>query len=198
MLTHSLNFFVKTKRISEWHHFCKWKFLWSILQVAVYIGTMQLTFSIAIMQVLNSVAIMQVLSFYCNYVGGTFCFSYAGGSFCCNYARDCFCCSYTVIEVSAALMQIEVFAGNMRVTIFIEIVQVGVSVAIMQVLFSAVHHARDYFYYNYAVGCFCCSYVCDSFKWQLYIRFCNWHAFFIKLTRKHLKALYQVCISPFL
>ena len=27
VLTHSLNVFTVTKRISDWHHFCKWKFL---------------------------------------------------------------------------------------------------------------------------------------------------------------------------
>ena len=68
------------------------------------------------------------------------------------------------LEVSATLMQVKVSAANMWVTIFIEIMQVGVSVAIMQVVFSTVHYAHDYFYCNYAGGCFRCSHVCDSFK----------------------------------
>ena len=80
-------FFIITKRISDWHHFCKWKFLLSIQQVAVSVRTIQLTLS---------TAIIQVLRFYCDYVGGTFCYNYVGGSFCCNYASDCFCCNYAV------------------------------------------------------------------------------------------------------
>ena len=68
------------------------------------------------------------------------------------------------LEVSAAFMQLKVSAANTWVTIFIEIMQMGVSVAIMPVIFSAVHYSHDYFYCNYAGGCFCCSYVCDSFK----------------------------------
>ena len=66
MLTHLLNFFIVTKRISDWHHFCKLKFLYSILQVEVFVGTMQLTLSLAIMQVTTcysytvSVAIRQL------------------------------------------------------------------------------------------------------------------------------------------
>ena len=79
------------------------------------------------------------------------------------------------LEVSAAPRQVTVSAANMWVPIFIEILKVGVSVAIMQV-FSAVHYPHDYFYRNYAGACFRCSHVCDS--------------------KKHLKALYQVCISP--
>ena len=80
------------------------------------------------------------------------------------------------LEVSATPMQVKVSAANMWVPIFIEIMKVGVSVAIMKVVFSAVHYAHDYFYRNYAGVCFPCSHVCDS--------------------KKHLKALYQVCISP--
>ena len=68
------------------------------------------------------------------------------------------------LEVSATLMQVKISAANMWVTIFIEITQVGVSVGIMQVLFSTVHYAYDYFYRNYAGGCFFCSHACDSFK----------------------------------
>ena len=67
-----------TKTISDCHHFCKWKFLQSILQVAVSFGPMQMTLSIAIMQAPTSVAITQVLRFYCNYVSGTFCYTYVG------------------------------------------------------------------------------------------------------------------------
>ena len=68
------------------------------------------------------------------------------------------------LEVFSAFMQVKVSAANMWVTIFIEIMHVGVSVAIMQVVFSAVQYAHDYFYCNCAGDCFCCSYVCDSFK----------------------------------
>ena len=68
------------------------------------------------------------------------------------------------LEVSATLMPVNISAANTCVTIFIEIMQVGISVATMQVVFSTVHYARDYFYCNYAGGCFCCSHVYDSFK----------------------------------
>ena len=31
VLTHSLNFFIITKRISDWHSFCKWKVLYIVI-----------------------------------------------------------------------------------------------------------------------------------------------------------------------
>ena len=99
-----------------------------------------------------------------------------------------------LLEVFATLMQVKVSATNIWATIFIEIMQVGDSVAIMQVLFSSVHYAHDYFYYNYAGSYFRCSHACDSIKQQLYIPFSSRYLFVIKLTRKHLKALYQVSI----
>ena len=68
------------------------------------------------------------------------------------------------LEVSATLTPVEISASNMWMTIFTEIMQVGVSFAIMQVVFSTLHYGHDYFYCNYASGCFCCSHVCDSFK----------------------------------
>ena len=95
-------FLYLTKRISDWHHFCKWKILQLILQVEVSVGTMQLTLSMAIIQVTTSVAIMQVtvsvaimqLSFCGTYGGVSFCSKYVGDNFCCNYADGSFCCSY--------------------------------------------------------------------------------------------------------
>ena len=77
------------------------------------------------------------------------------------------------LEVSATLMPVKISASNMWVTIFTKIMQVGDSVAIMQVVFSTLHYAHDYFYWNYAGGCFHCSDVCDSFKQQIYIPFSN-------------------------
>ena len=68
------------------------------------------------------------------------------------------------LEVSATLIPVNISAANTCVTIFIEIMQVGISFATMQVVFSTVHYAHDYFYCNYAGGCFCCSHVYDSFK----------------------------------
>ena len=87
------------------------------------------------------------------------------------------------LEVSAALKQVPVFAANMWVTIFTLIMQMRVSLAIMQVVFSALDYAHDSFYCNYTGDS------CNPFIWQ---------PLFIKLNRKHLKALYQVCISPLL
>ena len=56
VLTHLLNFFFVTKRVSDWHRFCKLNsaggsFCWNL----------QLTLSMAIMQVTTTVAFMQVL-----------------------------------------------------------------------------------------------------------------------------------------
>ena len=113
------------------------------------------------MQAPTSVAIMQVLTFYCIYAAGTFCYTYVGGSFCFNYVTVSV--AIMQLEVFATPMQVKVSAANTWVTIFIEI-QVGVSVAIMQVVFSPVPSAHDYFYCNFAGGCFRCNHVCDSFK----------------------------------
>ena len=67
VLTHLLNFFFVTKRVSDWHRFCKLNsaggsFCWNL----------QLTLSMAIMQVTTTVAFMQVLRWYFRYwyVGG--------------------------------------------------------------------------------------------------------------------------------
>ena len=60
MLTHWLNLFIATKRISECHHFCKWKFLY----------------------IVNSIG----GSFCWNYVTDTLYSHYAGSNVCCNYA----------------------------------------------------------------------------------------------------------------
>ena len=59
-----------------------------------------------------------------------------------------------LLEVSAAHMQVPVSAANMWVAIFIAIMQMGVSVTVMQVqeVFSAVHHAHDSVYCNYALS----------------------------------------------
>ena len=78
-----------------------------------------------------------------------------------------------LLQISATLMPVKISAANMWMTIFIEIMQVGVSVAIMQVVFSTVYYAHDYFYCNYAGGCFHFSHVCDTFKQQIYIPFSN-------------------------
>ena len=135
--TQWLNFFIVTKRISEWHHFCKWKFLY----------------------IVNSAG----GSFCWNYVTDILYSNYAGGNVCCNYASLQVVLSVTFmlvdlsvaimhvtvsvdiiqLEVSAALMQVTVSTSNMWVTIFIVVMQVWVFVATMQVVLSAVH---DCFY----------------------------------------------------
>ena len=58
--------------------------------------------------------------------------------------------------------------------IFIEIMQVGASVAIMQMVFSAVHYAHEYFYCNYAGGCFRCSNVTASSSNFIFLS-SDWH-----------------------
>ena len=74
--------------------------------------------------------------------------------------------------------------------------------------------AGDCFCCNYAVRSFCRIYADERFcseqqtasvvamyvtnsKFQV-VTFSEWHPLFTKLTRKHLKASYQVCISPLL
>ena len=179
VLTHSLNSFIVTKRISDWHHFCKWKFLLSIsvlnfrwqflLELYKWLFLRQLCRfwgSIAIISVVLYAKVMLVDLFV----------------------------AITQVTVSVAIMWLEVSAANMWMTIcWLEMMLVGISVAIMQVVFSAVHYAHDYFYCDSAGDCFCCSYVCDSFKYQLCIPFTNWYLFFIKLNRKHQKE--EVIIS---
>ena len=81
---------------------------------------------------------------------------------------------------------------------FIVIMQVRVSALIMQVVFCTVHYVHDCFYCNFAGDCFCYNYAGDSFRQRFYIPFWNCRPLFIKLTKKHLQALYQVCILPLL
>ena len=149
MLTHSLSFFIVTNRISGWYHFCKRKFVLSVLQVAVFVGTMKLTLSVAIVQMTLSVVVMQVLRFGCNCACGTFCY-FLDLSDAIMQVTDSDAIMY--LEVSAAFIQVTVSAANTWVTIFYCNYAGGVSVAIVQVVFSAVHYAHDRFY-NYAGGC---------------------------------------------
>ena len=118
--------------------------------------------SIAVMLVVLSATIM-LMDLFVAIMQVTFCFNYAVRSFC--SVGETFCSKYV--------------GDN-----FYWIMYVGVSVAIMQVVFSAVDYAHvyiattetvtciitiekvmyDYFYCNYTGNCFCCSYLCDSFK----------------------------------
>ena len=68
------------------------------------------------------------------------------------------------LDVFGAHMQVTDSAAKIWLTIFVVIMQMGVSLAIMQVVFSAVHHAHDCFYCNYAGESFFYSHVGDSFK----------------------------------
>ena len=102
------------------------------------------------------------------------------------------------VTVSVAIMQLEFSAAKMLVTIFIVIMHVGVSVAIMQVVFSARHYAHDCLTVSIVIMQVTVSVVAMqvAVSSKNFIHFLNWHPFFIKLTRKHLKTLYQVYISP--
>ena len=146
MLTHLLDLFIVTKRISDWHHFSKWKFLYSILQMTVSVGTMQLMLS---------------LVFFGNYAGDNVCCIYTGFEVVLSVTGMQVDLSVAVmqmtvsvaimqLEVSAVHMQVTLSAANMWVTIFIVIMQMRVSVAIVQVVFSVVHYAHNCFYCNYA------------------------------------------------
>ena len=162
----------------------------SVLQVAVFVGTMKLTLSVAIVQMTLSVVVMQVLRFCCNCGCGTFSYFLDLSD---EIMQVTDSDSIMYLEVSAAFIQVIVSAANMWVTIFYCNYAGEVSIAVVQVVFSAVHYAHDRFYYNYAGGCLvmliavsCNNFVFLSVTGTL---------LFIKLTRKHLKALYQVCIS---
>ena len=100
-----LNFFTITKRVSDWHHFCKWKFLLSILQVAVSVGTIATdTFysNYAGANICCNYAVFEVLLQLCfctissgesichKYVGDNFYWNYALGSLCYNHAGSIF------------------------------------------------------------------------------------------------------------
>ena len=92
VFTHSLNFFIVTKMISDCHHFCNstgGSFCW----------TMQLALSKAVMQVPMSFATVQVLSFYCNY------------DFFFAVRKMTISIAIMQLEVSATLMQLKIFAA---------------------------------------------------------------------------------------
>ena len=94
-----------TKRISDWHHFHKLKFLRSILQVEVFVGTMQLTLSMAIMQVKT----------FCIYAGFEVVVFVTG----------------MLVDVSVVIKQVPVSVGIMQLDVFGAHVQVTVSAAKM-------------------------------------------------------------------
>ena len=77
------------------------------------------------------------------------------------------------------------------------IMQMVVSVAIMQVVFSASPYAHDCFYLIVQVTISGIAMLLTVSS-TTYIPLSKWQSFFIKLTGKYLRALYQVCISPFL
>ena len=77
------------------------------------------------------------------------------------------------------------------------IMQMVVSVAIMQVVFSASPYAHDCFYLIVQVTISGIAMLLTVSS-TTYIPLSKWQPFFIKLTGKYLRALYQVCISPFL
>ena len=152
VVTHSLNFFTITKTISDCHHFCKWKFLLSILQVVVFWELCNWHF---LKQLCRCQRLLQLCRFWGStaimYAGGTF-YTYVGGFFFFStVTKEQSPAAIMQVEVSTTLMQVKISAAYMWVTIFI-------------VVFSTVRYAHDYFYCNYAGGSFYYSHVCDSFK----------------------------------
>ena len=63
VLTLSLSFFIVTKRISDWHHFCKSKFPYIVNSAGVSVANMQLEVSTVLMQVTVSESNMWVTVF---------------------------------------------------------------------------------------------------------------------------------------
>ena len=122
VLTHSLDFFIVTKRISDWHPFCKWSFL---------LRTMQLTLSMTIMQVTLHLCGFWGGTFWCWCLGGSFRYNYAVRNFCGTYAGDSFYSKY-VRGNSYCNYADGSLCYNYAGDIFV------------------VHYAHDYFYCNYA------------------------------------------------
>ena len=97
MLTHSLNFFIVTKRISDRNHFCKWQFLYIVNFASgsfcwnYVTDTFYKTY--AGDNVCWNYAGFETLLQLCMCI---FCYSYVGGSFRCNHAYDRFYWNYTV------------------------------------------------------------------------------------------------------
>ena len=110
VLTHSLNFFIVTKRILDWHHFSSESFCSQSCAGG---------------------------SFCWNYGTHTFYGNYAGHNNCCIYSGFEVVLSVTgmLVDLSIAFMLVAVSPANMWVTIFIVIMQMGVCVPIMQVVF---------------------------------------------------------------
>ena len=96
VLTHSFNFFIITKRICDLHHFCKWKFLYSILQVAV--STFYTNYADA--NVCCNYASFEVLLQLCRWY---FLLQLCWWIFLLQWCRWLFCCNLQ-LEVSAAFM----------------------------------------------------------------------------------------------
>ena len=142
----------------------------------------------AIMQVTTSVEFMQVLR-WCFVTGMLVDFSVA-------IMQVTVSVAIVQLEVAAALMQVTVSAANMWMAVCIVIMHMGVSVAIMQVVFFAVDYAHNSFHCNYAGASFFITMqvtvLSDNFI-SLSLT-----AFFIKLTRKYLRAFCQACSSPLL
>ena len=92
-------------------------------------------------------------------------------------------------------MQVTIPAASLWVAIFIVIMKMGVSTAIMQVVLSAVDYAHDFSIVIMQMTLsFTAMLVAVSSNNFIFLSLTE--NLFIKLTKKHLKALYQVCISP--
>ena len=79
--------FIVTKRISNWHNFWKWKLLWTILEVAVTVGSFEVLLQLC------TIYSIPGGSLSCIYAGGIFCstlctWPHAGAGT--KYAGDCF------------------------------------------------------------------------------------------------------------
>ena len=102
VFTLSLSFFIVTKRISDWHHFCKSKFPYIVNSAGVSVANMQLEVSTALMQVTVSESNMWVTVFIVLMQVGV---SVAIMQVVLYAVHKCFCCKMRV-TVSAIAMQV--------------------------------------------------------------------------------------------
>ena len=128
----------------------------------------------------------------------------AGGSFCCNYATDlCIYGDYASDNICCILADFQVLLSvtAMLVGLSVTVMQVTVSVAVMQLVVSAAHMQVTVFAANMLVTIFIVVMqmgVSVAIMQMVFSAMHYAHDCLLQLCRKHLKALYQVCISPLL
>ena len=151
VLTHSLNFFIVTKRISYWHHFCKWEFLLELCN----------------WHFLWRLCRWQFLLHLFRFWGSTFCYWYVGGSFCYNYAGECVCCNYVVRNFCSTLSDDSFCCKYVGGNFYCNYVDGSLCCNYTGGIF-AVHYAHNFFYCNYTSDSFFYSFKKKNFMVPFY------------------------------